>query len=246
VSKQANVVVASMTHAGAGAVAALHVVGCRAAPTRPGTDGPAVFWMRRSAARAPAPNRPPTGAPGHRLPAARPRLVPQRRGRDVSGGKVYGALDTVVNVGGMDKAGVAYYVVRPITTPGGTLKCPTIRTLTGQFFGGNPRSARTIATAAFAAPTSRLNVASNCETEKAFCEPTLRKSPTSTPAVAITARTSMAVCPVNAIRARALSTCSIASATGAEAAATSAWVELSVIFVLYADSAELAGATAAR
>ena len=48
-----------------------------------------------------------------------------------AGGKVYGALDTVVNVGGMDKAGVAYYVVRPSTTPGGTLKSMLVKQ--GQF-----------------------------------------------------------------------------------------------------------------
>jgi len=48
-----------------------------------------------------------------------------------AGGKLYGALDTVVNVGGQDKAGVAYYVVRPSTNPGGRLKTALVKQ--GQF-----------------------------------------------------------------------------------------------------------------
>ena len=39
-----------------------------------------------------------------------------------SKGLVYGTLDTVVNVGGQDKAGLAYYVVRPTRSSGGVLK----------------------------------------------------------------------------------------------------------------------------
>jgi len=38
-----------------------------------------------------------------------------------SKGLVFGTLDTVVNVGGQDRAGLAYYVVRPSTNPGGVL-----------------------------------------------------------------------------------------------------------------------------
>ena len=37
-------------------------------------------------------------------------------------GLVYGTLDTVVNVGGQDRAGLAYYVIRPTTTAGGVLQ----------------------------------------------------------------------------------------------------------------------------
>lgn len=48
-----------------------------------------------------------------------------------AGGKLYGALDTVVNVGGQDRAGVAYYVVRPSTNPGGELKTDLVKQ--GQF-----------------------------------------------------------------------------------------------------------------
>jgi hypothetical protein len=35
-----------------------------------------------------------------------------------TGGKLYAALDTVVNVGGDDRAGIAYYVIRPSAGPG--------------------------------------------------------------------------------------------------------------------------------
>jgi len=38
-----------------------------------------------------------------------------------SKGLVFGTLDTVVNVGGQDRAGLAYYVVRPSTNAGGVL-----------------------------------------------------------------------------------------------------------------------------